>query len=57
MRSTEFHPDRSFSLHLQGVVRFKVLETVWSQTVPQLIVLWGKRRVGKTELIKQLPGS
>jgi len=29
------------------------LETFWSQTVPQLIVLWGKRRVGKTELIKQ----
>lgn len=29
------------------------LENVWSQTVPQLIVLWGKRRVGKTELIKQ----
>lgn len=29
------------------------LETVWSQKAPQLVVLWGKRRVGKTELIKQ----
>lgn len=29
------------------------LENVWSQTAPQLIILWGKRRVGKTELIKQ----
>jgi len=29
------------------------LENLWNQTAPQLVVLWGKRRVGKTELIKQ----
>jgi hypothetical protein len=29
------------------------LENAWKQNVPQLIVIWGKRRVGKTELIKQ----
>jgi AAA+ ATPase superfamily predicted ATPase len=29
------------------------LEKVWNQTASQLVVLWGKRRVGKTELIKQ----
>jgi AAA+ ATPase superfamily predicted ATPase len=29
------------------------LENVWNQTGPQLIILWGKRRVGKTELVRQ----
>ncbi len=29
------------------------LEEKWRGTDPQLIVLWGKRRVGKTELVKQ----
>lgn len=29
------------------------LEDKWQQNVAQLIVLWGKRRVGKTELVKQ----
>lgn len=29
------------------------LEEKWNDSVPQFIVLWGKRRVGKTELVKQ----
>jgi AAA+ ATPase superfamily predicted ATPase len=29
------------------------LEKKWHEGGPQLIVLWGKRRVGKTELVKQ----
>lgn len=29
------------------------LEEKWAEAGPQLIILWGKRRVGKTELIKQ----
>jgi AAA+ ATPase superfamily predicted ATPase len=29
------------------------LESTWNQTAPQFVVLWGKRRVGKTELVKQ----
>ncbi len=29
------------------------LEEKWREPKPQLIVLWGKRRVGKTELVKQ----
>jgi hypothetical protein len=29
------------------------LEEKWLENKPQLIVLWGKRRVGKTELVKQ----
>ena len=29
------------------------LEEKWREPRPQLIVLWGKRRVGKTELVKQ----
>ncbi len=29
------------------------LEEKWLEDKPQLIVLWGKRRVGKTELVKQ----
>lgn len=29
------------------------LERKWKERKPQLIVLWGKRRVGKTELVKQ----
>ena len=29
------------------------LEEKWKERGPQLIILWGKRRVGKTELIKQ----
>lgn len=29
------------------------LEEKWNETGPQFIVLWGKRRVGKTELVKQ----
>lgn len=29
------------------------LEEKWEEPKPQFIVLWGKRRVGKTELIKQ----
>jgi len=29
------------------------LEKKWQEGGPQLIVLWGKRRVGKTELVKQ----
>ncbi len=31
----------------------KFLEEKWREPVAQLLVLWGKRRVGKTELIKQ----
>ncbi len=29
------------------------LEEKWRESKPQLIILWGKRRVGKTELVKQ----
>jgi AAA+ ATPase superfamily predicted ATPase len=29
------------------------LEEKWHEPKPQLIILWGKRRVGKTELVKQ----
>ena len=29
------------------------LEEKWQERGPQFIVLWGKRRVGKTELVKQ----
>ena len=29
------------------------LQELWKQKHPQFIVLWGKRRVGKTELVKQ----
>ncbi len=29
------------------------LEEKWREPKAQLIVLWGKRRVGKTELVKQ----
>ncbi|MBI3605657.1 MAG: ATP-binding protein, partial [Nitrospirae bacterium] len=29
------------------------LEEKWRERRAQLIVLWGKRRVGKTELVKQ----
>jgi len=29
------------------------LEEKWKEENPQLIILWGKRRVGKTELVKQ----
>jgi AAA+ ATPase superfamily predicted ATPase len=29
------------------------LEEKWREKKPQLIILWGKRRVGKTELVKQ----
>jgi AAA+ ATPase superfamily predicted ATPase len=29
------------------------LEEKWLEPKPQLIILWGKRRVGKTELVKQ----
>lgn len=29
------------------------LEEKWKEPGPQLIILWGKRRVGKTELVKQ----
>ena len=29
------------------------LEGKWGQSGPQLIILWGKRKVGKTELVKQ----
>jgi hypothetical protein len=29
------------------------LEEKWLEPEPQLIILWGKRRVGKTELVKQ----
>lgn len=35
----------------QSELRF--LEDKWQDPRPQLIVLWGKRRVGKTELVKQ----
>ncbi len=31
----------------------KFLEEKWNDPNPQFIVLWGKRRVGKTELVKQ----
>lgn len=31
----------------------RFLEEKWAETKPHMIVLWGKRRVGKTELIKQ----
>ncbi|NTU42711.1 MAG: ATP-binding protein [Nitrospirales bacterium] len=31
----------------------RFLESRWHEESPQLIVLWGKRRVGKTELVKQ----
>ncbi len=33
------------------------LEGKWREPGPQLIVLWGKRRVGKTELVKQFQRS
>jgi len=29
------------------------LEGKWKDQGPQLIILWGKRRIGKTELVKQ----
>ena len=29
------------------------LEEKWRDSGAQLIILWGKRRVGKTELVKQ----
>lgn len=29
------------------------LEEKWREKKPQLIILWGKRRIGKTELVKQ----
>ena len=29
------------------------LEEKWREPKPQLVILWGKRRVGKTELVKQ----
>jgi len=29
------------------------LEEKWKEKKPQLIILWGKRRIGKTELVKQ----
>jgi len=31
----------------------RFLEDLWKKDSPQFIVLWGKRRVGKTELVKQ----
>ena len=31
------------------------LEEKWNKPEAQFIVLWGKRRVGKTELVKQFP--
>lgn len=33
------------------------LEGKWQEQRPQLIILWGKRRVGKTELVKQFQGN
>jgi hypothetical protein len=33
------------------------LEGKWREPGPQLIILWGKRRVGKTELVKQFQGD
>lgn len=29
------------------------LQKLWEQNISQLVVIFGKRRVGKTELIKQ----
>lgn len=29
------------------------LEQKWKESKPQMIILWGKRRIGKTELVKQ----
>jgi len=29
------------------------LEERWKENKPQFVVLWGKRRVGKTEIVKQ----
>lgn len=29
------------------------LENAWNQDAPQMLIVWGKRRIGKTELIKQ----
>lgn len=35
----------------------RFLEEKWQDPKAQMIVLWGKRRVGKTELVKQFIGS
>src|ERR1035437_6650814 len=34
-------------------IELRFLEEKWQDSKAQLIVLWGKRRVGKTELVKQ----
>jgi len=38
---------------IDRLTELQFLETKWLSTKAELLVLWGKRRVGKTELVKQ----
>jgi AAA+ ATPase superfamily predicted ATPase len=39
---------------IDRVKELAFLEEKWKERKAQLVILWGKRRVGKTELTKQL---
>ncbi len=38
---------------IDRVTELQFLETKWLSGKAELLILWGKRRVGKTELVKQ----